>query len=99
MTGLKQQHHYRHQQQQNKNNNNNKYFSPITDPILTKPEIITITTETTSTTITTTTTIFLGCDSIELNLVFIRNCGNFDDKVHNESLKKLKVMQKIVLTL
>ena len=81
MTGLKQQHHYRHQQQQNKNNNNNKYFSPITDPILTKPEIITITTETTSTTITTTTTIFLGCDSIELNLVFFWDTESFFQNV------------------
>ena len=53
----------------------NYNISLIIDPILTKLEIITITTETTTTTITTTITttttmtIFLGSDSIELNLV------------------------------
>ena len=53
----KQQHHHRlHQQQQNKNNNNNKYISATTDQILTKLEIITITTESTKTKTTTHST-------------------------------------------
>ena len=46
-----QQHFHRHQQhpqQQNKNNDSNKYISDITDPISTKLEIITKTTETTT---------------------------------------------------
>ena len=38
--------HQQHQQQLNKSNNNNQYISAITDPILTKHEIITIITET-----------------------------------------------------
>ena len=36
-----------------------------------------ITTTTTPMTTTTTTTIFLGCDSIEINLVFYYNCFNW----------------------
>ena len=45
------------------------YLLAITDPILIKLEIITITTELQQYTTITTTTTFLGCDSIELNLV------------------------------
>ena len=52
--------------------------------------MITITTETTPITIktkttthsTTTTTTFLGCDSIELNLVGIKD-GKFLNEIHN----------------
>ena len=53
----KQQHHHRHQQQQNKNSTNNKYITAITDPILTKLEIIAITREITVMTTKTKTTI------------------------------------------
>ena len=54
VSGIKQQqkqHHHRrqhHQQQRNKSSNNNKYISAITEPILTKLEIIAIATETIS---------------------------------------------------
>ena len=53
----KQQHHHRHQQQQNKNSTNNKYITAITDPILTKLEMIAITREITVMATKTETTI------------------------------------------